>query len=436
MLYLNKNQNNVLKIRLSDSYINNYSGNYIFNFKNIQSDDVHLFTLSDTSLLKNIYSEFTILVTQVEQLGLGQHILTVFDENDININIYTDTVTVTNDEVDEDIYYSGVTNYVNVHLSSIIEQLNDIQNEIGSIADLQSLSGLTSLTGLTDLNNQIISISTAISTEYLSRTSGDTSLSTAISSANSTRSSADTSLSTAISTETSTRGTADTSLSTAISTANSVRGSADTSLSTSLSSRISTETSLSTAVSTETSERTFVDTSLSTTISTEILTRSSADTSLSTTISTEISTRDSSDTSLSTAISTNSQKYIYKGQVYNLNVADGKTYYFGSQSSAGSSNSDSNKIFFMTAGTITKIKIYWYAGSTVGTDEQINMYLTVDDVDTLIGTIGDTNRAKNFERTDLNIPVVYGSYFNGKIVCPTWATNPSAVSITLMLLVE
>jgi hypothetical protein len=105
MLYLNKNQNNVLKIKLSDSYINNYSGNYIFNFKNILSDSVTTLALTDDSIRKNVYSEFNIPSGSTNLLDNGQHLLNIFDSVNPNNLIYTDIITVDENTIDSDVYY-------------------------------------------------------------------------------------------------------------------------------------------------------------------------------------------------------------------------------------------------------------------------------------------------------------------------------------------
>lgn len=114
---------------------------------------------------------------------------------------------------------------INVNKSNLIpvrrdKQITSINISIGSGAGTGGSSG-----GGTTYNDS--SISTAISSEILSRGSADTSLSTSISSESSVRGSVDASLSTTISSVSSARVSGDASLSTGLSTETSVRISAD-----------------------------------------------------------------------------------------------------------------------------------------------------------------------------------------------------------------
>lgn len=63
---------------------------------------------------------------------------------------------------------------------------------------------------------------------------------------------------------------------------------------------------------------------------------------------------------------------------------------------------------------------------TIGTGEDISIYIRVNNTtDYLIATVGNTNRAKRFVNTGLSITLTTSDYFACKIVCPTWATNPT-----------
>ena len=89
------------------------------------------------------------------------------------------------------------------------------------------------------------------------------------------------------------------------------------------------------------------------------------------------------------------------------------------------------------AGTITSATINWYTAGTAGTNETISMYVRVNNTtDYLIASVGNTDANKQFVNNALSITLAANDTFNIKIVNPTWATNPTSVSIGGVLLFE
>lgn len=110
-------------------------------------------------------------------------------------------------------------------------------------------------------------------------------------------------------------------------------------------------------------------------------------------------------------------------------LVDAATYYFGGVGLAPTTTADMARVYVPKAGTIKAAFVYWRAG-TAGTGEAISVYLRKNNAtDTLIATIGDTSATKVFQNVALNIAMVAGDYFEIKIVCPTWATNPATVRL-------
>ena len=112
---------------------------------------------------------------------------------------------------------------------------------------------------------------------------------------------------------------------------------------------------------------------------------------------------------------------------YQFNPIDGATYYFGMTTHLPDSIGK-HKIYIRKAGTIKIAEINSYAGGTAGTNENISLYINLNgSSDTLIATVGLAAAERDFTNSALSIAVVAGDYFEIKMVCPTWATNPSYV---------
>lgn len=96
------------------------------------------------------------------------------------------------------------------------------------------------------------------------------------------------------------------------------------------------------------------------------------------------------------------------------------------------SGSTGAKFFILKTGTITKF--YGVASilpsGTLGSNENVSVILRLNNTTdtTITSTLQLTARANTFNNTGLSIAVTQGDYVEIKVVCPTWATNPSTVT--------
>jgi hypothetical protein len=116
--------------------------------------------------------------------------------------------------------------------------------------------------------------------------------------------------------------------------------------------------------------------------------------------------------------------------------ADGVTYYAGCFPKNPQSSANTARIYIRRAGIIRIAEINTYA-TTAGTNESWSFYVRLNDTtDYLIATISASTNERTFSNTAINITVAPGDFVEIKIVCPTWATNPSGVGAGGYLLVE
>jgi len=115
MLYINHGQTKTFRLKLSDAEINQYSGQYLFNIYNIQTNWTIIYTLTDISPLKNIYSEFTLTSGQTLNLFDGQSIVKIYDASATTVLIKEDRWEV-NSIINNNIKtYILPDNFVNVY---------------------------------------------------------------------------------------------------------------------------------------------------------------------------------------------------------------------------------------------------------------------------------------------------------------------------------
>ena len=120
-------------------------------------------------------------------------------------------------------------------------------------------------------------------------------------------------------------------------------------------------------------------------------------------------------------------------------ITDGATYYFGNiAASMGTAANTYYRIYFNKEGTITAADICFVSGNAVGTNENITMYIRKNNTtDYEILTVGNTDRQRRFVNSALSIPINGTTdYIEIKLVCPTWATNPSTVSASGYLTIK
>jgi len=108
------------------------------------------------------------------------------------------------------------------------------------------------------------------------------------------------------------------------------------------------------------------------------------------------------------------------------NPADGATYYFGYPYGSLTATANISRMYVPFNGTIIGAKIMSRA-VTAGTGEDVSAYIRLNNTtDTLIATVGEAASVRLFFNSSLNIAVSADDddYFEIKVVCPTWATDP------------
>jgi len=122
--------------------------------------------------------------------------------------------------------------------------------------------------------------------------------------------------------------------------------------------------------------------------------------------------------------------YTFSPMAGEFSPSDAGTYYAGCHPSIGTIPA-LRRMYIPKAGVITVAYLYWYAAGEAGTSESVSVYIRKNNTDdTLVATIGNAEVSKVFSKTDLEIAVAQGDYIEMKIVCPTWATNPTNVYLT------
>lgn len=113
----------------------------------------------------------------------------------------------------------------------------------------------------------------------------------------------------------------------------------------------------------------------------------------------------------------------------NGNPADGSIYYIGNIPSGILTTAGTNRIYIPQGGTITSF--YGNTKSTVlGSSEPSSIYIRINNTtDYLVsGNVLFTSSTGNyFSNTSLNIAVSAGDYFEVKLVCASWTTNPTSI---------
>ena len=119
-----------------------------------------------------------------------------------------------------------------------------------------------------------------------------------------------------------------------------------------------------------------------------------------------------------------------------FNPADGLTYFLGSSQSmaaAPSATAARRRVYVSSARTITEIDFQAFT-TVAASGESVQVYLRVNNTtDTTLTTSMTWNAGANsynlLRVTGLNIALAADDYWEIKIVCPTWATNPTGVTI-------
>lgn len=111
-----------------------------------------------------------------------------------------------------------------------------------------------------------------------------------------------------------------------------------------------------------------------------------------------------------------------------LSPADGAIYYFGLTQRVPVTTAQASRIYIRESCTLVAAELVWVTASTIGTSENIVFRIIKNNTTvTSVATVGSTANPKIFSNAALNISLSSGDYIECQIVCPTWATNPTAV---------
>ena len=118
-------------------------------------------------------------------------------------------------------------------------------------------------------------------------------------------------------------------------------------------------------------------------------------------------------------------------------MSDGATYFFGSMAGATPQTTALRCIVYIPkAGTIKCVYILIFSDTT-GTPEEVPIYIRVNNTtDTLIGNANLSSAVYTVSRTDLSISVSRDHYFEIKVVCPAFSTNPNNVRFSGCVYIE
>jgi hypothetical protein len=120
-----------------------------------------------------------------------------------------------------------------------------------------------------------------------------------------------------------------------------------------------------------------------------------------------------------------------------LSPADATTYFWGATATVPITTSAQRKVYIRRTGTIRSAEYYTIALGTAGSNESLSIYVRVNDTtDYLIATVSASTAERDFSNAAINITVIAGDFIELKMVCPTWATNPTNLLGGGYLLVE
>lgn len=116
------------------------------------------------------------------------------------------------------------------------------------------------------------------------------------------------------------------------------------------------------------------------------------------------------------------------------NPADSTTRYLSYNGSIVTTNNvTATKIYVPTACTITKVYGTVTVAGTLGSSQNVSIYIRVNNTtDTAITTTSQwTANPTLFSNTGLSLALSAGDFFEIKIVTPAWTTNPTSVLLNV-----
>ena len=124
-----------------------------------------------------------------------------------------------------------------------------------------------------------------------------------------------------------------------------------------------------------------------------------------------------------------------------FNPADATTYYIGGPPFFPPSGTESGqRIYFPTACTITAVGVYCWK-TVAASNEAISFYLRKNNTtDSTLTTSATWQTASGYDHTytafTTGMSISAGDWISIKMVCPTWATNPTGCYVSAMIEVK
>jgi len=118
--------------------------------------------------------------------------------------------------------------------------------------------------------------------------------------------------------------------------------------------------------------------------------------------------------------------YVLKASTTTFNPVDGATYYFGSLLWSVNTNEGYAKFYVPLKSKLKRVDIFCYSNGNAS-NENIAHYVRKNgssDISLGNANFGGTQFLR-LVKTDLSVIFEDTDYFEIKIVCPTWATNPT-----------
>jgi len=121
-----------------------------------------------------------------------------------------------------------------------------------------------------------------------------------------------------------------------------------------------------------------------------------------------------------------------------LNPVDATTYFFGTPNRVATTSSQLSKLYFRQGGIVRIAELYLLTSvANAGSNESFTAYVRLNDTtDYSIASVATTDAQRVFTNTAIDITISPGDYIEIKVVCPTWATNPTTWGASGYLLVE
>jgi len=122
----------------------------------------------------------------------------------------------------------------------------------------------------------------------------------------------------------------------------------------------------------------------------------------------------------------------------NLSPTDAATYFFGNIGAAADSDYDHFKSYIPYASTIKTVTLEYKTTGTLGTTEDVTIAIRINDTTDYYLAVSGAASVIKFDSADVQsitydleagvgVAVAKNDIWAMKIICPTWATNPTNV---------